>query len=227
MLNRINLGLEGDFWLDRSTWSTYMAFVLVAGLLLLLFLPGSQRIAELRSPSDSMVFFPTLFVILYGIVAMTLGQAEFDWQRRLAWPGPLLQLSARQSLALLLTLPYWLTFLSTYSLSPLMSLAVLLQLGIYGSVLGLFGWRLAQSQRSEIFRFNLKYLGFFSFLGASFFVPGLKLLNPFWPLLSLLEEGRLDHYHWNFLLWVAVGLSMVLWVRSCLNRQAIKEGQWT
>ncbi len=208
------LRVDGAFWFDSSTWSTYMAFVLLAGLLLLVFLPGTQRIGELQaSPANGAAVFSLLFLMIYGIVAMTLGQAEVEWERRLTWPGQLLHLLLRALLALVLTFPYWLVFTLAHSLSPLLSIAILLHLGLVGFVLGLFGWGLALTQRSEIFQFNLKYLGFFLYLAASFFVPGFQFLNAYWPLMALLAEMAPWPYVSFYLLWAGVGLMLALWTR--------------
>ena len=211
-----------DFWFDRTTWSAYMAFVLLAGTLLLILLPNSQRIAESLSTPPDTVLFSAFFVVLYGILAMTLGQAEMEWQERLLWPGTLVHLLARQLLALALTLPYWLIFLIAHSITLWMSLGVLLHLCVYGVVLGLFGWRLALTRRSEIFQFNLKYLSFTLYLIGSFFVPGINYLNPLWPLDRMLAENRADWiglFAQSYLLWAGVGLVFIWWIRRCLMRE--------
>ncbi|OGF53223.1 MAG: hypothetical protein A2Z21_09625 [Candidatus Fraserbacteria bacterium RBG_16_55_9] len=222
------LRIDPDFWFDRATWSAYMAFVLLTGATLLILLPSSLSIAERPTTPPDTVLFSAFFVILYGILAMTLGQEEIDWQERLLWPGSLLHLLARQLLALVLTLPYWLIFLIAHSLSPFTSLGVLLHFSVYGLVLGLFGWRLALTRRSEIFQFNLKYLSFTLYLIGSFFLPGLNYLNPLWPLDRMLGENRTDWialFTQSYLLWAGVGLLFVWWIRRCILREMIEEGR--
>lgn len=216
--------IDPDYWIDEATWSAYMAFVLITGVLLLIFLPNSQRLGEsLASPPPDTVLFPAFFVVLFGILAITLGQAEIEWQARLLWPGSLVHLFTRQLLALGLTLPYWLIFLIAHSINPWISLAVLLHLCVYGLVLGLFGWRLALTRRSDIFQFNIKYLFFTVYFIGSFFLPGLNYLNPLWPLDRLLGENRATDWIpllvQSYLLWIGVGVLLALWVRRCLTRE--------
>ena len=218
--------MDADFWFDRTTWSAYMAFVLLTGLVLLIFLPQSQRVLDSLTALPDMVLFPAFFLILYGILAMTLGQAEIHWQTRLSWSGSLLHLAARQLLALALTLPYWLVFLTAHSLGLEVSSGIFVHLCMYGFVLSLFGWRLALTRRSEVFQFNLKYLIFALYLVGSFFISGISSLNPLWPL-----EGWLKEYTFtqgvasslqSVLLWGAVGLLLALWTRhSRIQEQEI------
>lgn len=221
-----------DYWLDRATWSAYLAFLMLAGVALLITLPNNQRVAEASSSHfASSVLFPSLFAILYGILAMALGQAEIEWWRgRLSWAGHLLHLLSRQLLALGLTLPYWLTFIMAYSLAPLVLVGALAHLLVYGYVLSLFGCRLAVSNRSELFQFNLKYLIYAGYLIGSFFVPGLRYLNPFWPLNELLgsnvvaEAGRVNFFLASYILWVAVGILLALWIKRGLSREGRADG---
>jgi len=212
--------IDADFWFDRTTWSTYMAFVLLTGLVLLIFLPNSQRIVESLTALPDMVIFPAFFVILYGILAITLGQAEIHWQGRLSWSGSLAHLLARQLFALALTLPYWLIFLRAHLLGLEISVGIGLYLCIYGFVLSLFGWRLALTQRSEVFQFNVKYLVFALLLLSSFFVPGIQALNPLWPLEAWLREDSFAQWFGpllqSSLWWAIVGLLLALWIRHSL-----------
>jgi hypothetical protein len=220
--------LDLEFWFDRATWSAYMTFVLLSGMVLLILLPNSQRLSEILPTPPDRILFPAFFVILYGILAITLGQAEIEWQERLRWPRSLFHLLARQLFVLALALPYWLIFLLAHSLHLGMSLPILLHTGIYGSVLGLFGWRLALTRRSEIYQFNLKYLLFTLYLLGSFFLPGLNYLNPLWQLDRFLGESPASHWIGlavqSYLLWAAVAFALVFWIRRCLIRDAEERG---
>jgi len=228
---RPGLGLiESDYWLDRVDWSAYLAFLILGGLVLLIVLPADQRIAQISSenpPPEGL--FPAAFVILYGIFAMALGGAEVEaWRGRLSWGGHLIHLLGRQLLALGLTLPYWLTFLRAHSFPSSAALGVFAHLLVYGYVLSLFGCRLALSRRSELFQFNLKYLLFISYLIGCFFVPGLRYLNPFWPLDKLLGKEGLPEgasfFLISYLLWAALGLLLALWIRRALREGGRADG---
>ena len=223
------LQFDVDFWFDRTTWSAYMAFALLTGLVLLLFLPSSQRILDSLAAPPDLLLFPLLFIILYGILAMTLGQAEIHWTQHASWPSSITHLVARQLFALALALPYWFIFLGAHSLSLLLSLVVLLHLCLYGFVLGCFGWRLGLTRRSEIFQFNLKYLIFATYLIGSFFLPGLSYLNPLWPLDRLLREssgsGLIGLFIQSDLLWLATGFLLALWIHRSLERELAEKGR--
>jgi hypothetical protein len=197
-----------------------MTFLLLTGAVLLLTLPSSLPIEGLSpaafEPAGS---FPLIFVILYGILAMALGQAEANWGR-LPWPGQLIHLLSRQLLALSLTLPYWLMFLMAHAHSPLLSGLILLQLGLYGAALGLFSWRLALTGHSEIFRFNLKYSMFILYLIISFLIPPLHFLNPYWAIGELLGGASIEEASGLLIqgsaAWVGVGVLFALWIRHRL-----------
>ncbi len=177
------LAIEADYWIDRETWSSYLAFLLLAGLALFLALPYSVRIGELTASAlQPNGLFPVLYVIIYGIIAVTLGQAEAGRERPAigrSWRWHWLRLFARQALAIGLTLPYWVAFLAAYVLPVTLIVGIAVQLLLYGLTLGLFGWRLALTRYSEIVQFNVKYLALIALWMVSLFVPGLLYFNPF------------------------------------------------
>jgi hypothetical protein len=191
-------------------------------------LPYSQQIRELTAGIFGAVgLFTVVFVIIYGILAVSLGQLEghCEWIAEPNWQGHLTHLLARQSLALALTLPYWVVFLAAYGL-PLGRLAGILgHLLLYGSVLGLLGWRLALWGRSEIVEFNLKYLGLMAFWAGSMFVPGLRELNPFQTITYWLEGTAFIHGSelLRALAWLGLAVLVALWVRRALRAPSESE----
>jgi uncharacterized membrane protein len=212
-----------EYWIDRPSWTSYLAFLMITGATVLLSLPYSQQIRELTAGIFGAVgLFTVVFVIIYGIVAVSLGQLEerCDWIAQSDWRGHLTHLLARQFLALALTLPYWVVFLAAYGL-PLERLAGILgHLLLYGSVLGLLGWRLAHSGRSEIVEFNLKYLGLMAFWAGSLFIPGLRELNPFQPITYWLEGSPFIHGSellLRALAWLGLAVLVAFWVRRALR----------
>lgn len=209
-----------EYWIDRPSWTSYLAFLMITGATVLLSLPYSQQIRELTAGIFGAVgLFTVVFVILYGILAVSLGQLEerCDWIAESDWRGHLTHLLARQFLALALTLPYWVVFLAAYGL-PLGRLAGILgHLLLYGSALGLLGWRLALAGHSEIVEFNLKYLGLMAFWSGSLFVPGLRELNPFRPITDWLGGTAAAHGSellLRALAWLGLSVLVALWIRS-------------
>jgi len=212
---------QAEYWFDKTTWASQMTFFLLSGAVLLLALPSSRPIEDLTPASfEPAGAFPLIFVIFYGILALALGQAEADWRDRLSTAGQLVQLLGRQLLTLAITLPYWLILLMAHAQSPLLSGLVLLQLGIYGFMMGLFGWGLALLARSEVFRFNLKYSIFILYLVVSFLIPPLRLLSPYWAIVELLGGASIGEASGLLiqgpLVWGGVAASIGLWIRRRL-----------
>lgn len=191
---RISLfNTDWDYWFDRETWSSYMAFLLLASAVLLIALPNSIEIGSVSPRAFEMIdLFPTLYVVLFGILAMTLGQAEMSWEHRLSKSGQFIHLLNRVLVGLALTTPLWVVYLMANTISPLYILGILAHFTLYGLVLALFGWRLCLTHLSEIFQFNVKYISYFGMLAGTYFFAPIQVLNPIVPLQWVLIEGHVQ-----------------------------------
>jgi len=215
-------GFDWDYWFDRETWSSFMTFLLLTGALVVIALPFSMDGQQIRDTESKLSdLFPTVYVLLFGIVAISLGQAEIMWEHRLSDLSQFVHLASRILLALGLTIPFWVVFLMGTSQSPLMVVPVILHLALLGIVLGIMGWRLALTQFSEIFQFNVKYLSFFAFLIITFFYGPVRFLNPIWPLQEMASQGislpgpaAFAYYA----AWIAAGTIIGYFVHSRLNQ---------
>ena len=214
-------GIDWDYWFDRETWSSYMAFLLLTGGLLVVALPTAIEIRQVSlSTLELQELFSTIFILLFGIFAMSLGQAEISWGHRLSTLQQFLQILSRLGLSLMLVLPYWITFLMSITQSPASALLTTLHLAMFGFVMALFGWRLSLTHLSEIFQFNVKYLTFFAFLVATFFWTPIQFLNPIWPLQDIVD-GVFNLFTLQivgfYLVWIGAGVVLVY---SIMNRSA-------
>lgn len=172
--------LPWDYWIDGRTWPAIFALLAILLVLLAVTSPSRRQVGEVvTDPSTGGALFAGIFVLVFGIAAITLGQAEANWHNRFSWRGSLLHLVARVALTLLLTLPFWLVLFSVLSLDAVRIPLVLGHLWLFGTVLALFGWWLALTGASDLVQFNAKYLAFFAFSFGSLFLPGLRWLNPF------------------------------------------------
>ena len=172
--------LPWDYWIDGRIWPAIFALLAILLVLLAVTAPSRRQIGEaVADPSTGGALFAGIFLIVFGIAAITLGQAEAGWHNRLSWRESLLHLVARVAIVLLLTLPFWLVLFAVLSLEAARLPLVLGHLWLFGTVLALFGWWLALTGASDLVQFNVKYLAFFAFLFGSLFLPGLRLLNPF------------------------------------------------
>ncbi len=216
--------IEWEYWIDRASWTSYLAFLMITGATALLSLPYSQQVRELAAGIFGAVgLFTVVFVVIHGILAVSLGQLEESSGRLVEsdWRGRLVRLLARQLFALALTLPYWVVFLSAYGLPLGRLIGIMGHLLIYGGTLGLLGWRLALSGRSEIVEFNLKYLGLMAFWAGSLFVPGLRELNPFQPISYWLGGTALSRGSELLLhtfVWLGLAVLVALWIRRTLGK---------
>lgn len=172
--------LPWDYWIDGRVWPAVFALLAILLVLLVVTSPSRRPVGEaVTDPSTGGALFAGGFILVFGIAAITLGQAEANWHNRLPWRGSLLHLGARVALALLLTIPFWMVLFSVLSLDVGRIPLVLGYLWLFGTVLALFGWGLALTGTSDLVQCNVKYLAFFAFLFAGFFVPGLRGVNPF------------------------------------------------
>jgi hypothetical protein len=217
-----------DYWFDKETWSSYMAFLLLASGVLLLALPNSMEIGNLSPRAFEMInLFPTLFVVLFGILSMTLGQAELSWNHRLSKLGQFIHLFNRVLVALVLTMPLWMVYLMANTISPIYILGIFAHFALFGFVLALFGWRLCLTQLSEIFQFNVKYISYFGMLAGTYFVVLLQFLNPILPLQWLFEEGQMQNFVQLFgfyVSWILFGVVIIYFVERKLKRED-REGE--
>ena len=222
--HRNRLTIRADYWIDRETWSSYLAFLLLVGLALFIALPYSVRIGELSSGTlQPNGLFPVLYVIVYGIVAVTLGQAEAGRERSAlshSWRWHWLRLLARQALAIGLTIPYWTAFLAAYVLPVTLVAGIAVQLLLYGLTLGLFGWRLALTRYSDIVQFNVKYLTLILLWMGSLFVPGLLYLNPFGMVQRWLSSYPEVEAAISGGLWLGLAAALSGWTWRAFQRQA-------
>lgn len=200
--------IDQDFWFDRRTWSAYIGFLVLVAISLLLGLPSSEPVRQLTAGQAWPVgVFPMAFVIVYGVLALTLGQCEVAWEARLSPAGQLGHLGGRLLFALALVIPLWLSYLFAYSREVILIGGLFVHLALYGIVFGLLGWWLGLTRRSEITQFNLKYLLFFSYVVATTLIQGLRYLNPVAPIDAMLwgHQGSVGFSVTSELLWVAVG----------------------
>lgn len=212
-IGRVRPHLDGDYWFDRGTWSAYITYTLLVGLAAVIALPTSRRISEIEAvPIEASGIFPIFFVVLYGILAITLGQAEPAWRERASVDAQHVHLFVRELFALALALPYWLVYVMADARGPLILLGILLQLWLFGAVLGLFGWRLALTHTSEIFQFNTKYLVYFGSLLVTGLVPAFGALSPFNALDRMLA-GSVWPVVQGDLVWLAAGAVLAWSIR--------------
>ena len=218
--------VDATYWIDRETWPSCLALLLLVSLALLLALPYGARVGELTEGAlQPNRIFPVVYVIVYGIVAVTLGQAEARALHPPSWGGRWRRLLARQALAVGLTLPHWTAFLAAYVLPFGLLVGLVLQLLLYGLVLGLFGWRLALMDSSDLVQFNVKYLALVLLWVGSLFVPGLIALNPFgmverW-LSGTPEPGGVVV---SGGLWLGLAAALSAWTRRAVRRRSEGRG---
>jgi len=200
--------LPWDYWIDGRIWPAIFALLAILLVLLVVTSPSRRQVGEaVADSSPGGALFAGVFLLVFGIAAITLGQAEAGWHNRLPWRGSLLHLVARVAWVLLLTLPFWLVLSFVLSLEAARLPLALGYLWLFGTVLALFGWWLSLTGASELVQFNAKYLAFFAWLFGSLFLPGLRLLSPFaaleYALWGAIPEG------WSplaaGLLWLGLG----------------------
>jgi len=212
---------DPGYWLARSAWSGTMVFLALTGLALLIGLPNTQLLgSEMPFNNQFQLLFPGVFLVLYAILTMNLGQLEAGWGESSAdqLSGYQGQLLSKQGLAFGLALPYWLIYRSTNYLPWPDTLMLMAQLFAWGYMTGLSGFALALGQRSEIIQFNLKYLTFIGFLVGSLH-PAISLANPFVSASLLLNHEAHTFSAWvGFLIWLALAGVLSVWIYRRLER---------
>ncbi|MFB6285034.1 MAG: hypothetical protein ABEK03_00440 [Candidatus Bipolaricaulia bacterium] len=217
--------LQPDYLIERATWSATITYILFTGIVALFALPVEQRIGNIASDSagGALAIYTVLFCLLFGVLTLTMGQAERRWQSRLSLGGQLGHLTVRVGFALALALPSWVAYMMAHVRSWTALTLVLVHLGLWGLMLGLAGWRLELAPWSDIVQFNVKYGGFFAYLvltGVGQQLPIVGIIGPFRTLDGLMTQG-VDA--WGALLqgaiiWIALGLALMISVRRAYER---------
>ena len=215
---------QPDYLIERATWSATITYVIFAGIVALIALPMQQRVGEIAADAGGTIaLFSALFCLLFGVLAITIGQAEHRWSGRLSWGAQLGQLSVRVGFVLALSLPYWTAYLVANVRSLTVLGLVLVHLWLWGMMLGLAGWRLALTPWSDIVQFNVKYASFFGYLllsGLGQLIPFISVVGPFRTLDGLVAGGLSA---WELLLqgaviWLAIGIGLIVSLRRVHER---------
>ncbi len=195
---------EYGYIISSHNWSLYVSLLIFTGLALVLALPpGGQTAVISDDDLDLKMLFTIVYIMIYGIVAMNLGQniqsnsqtvQQSDSQKSKAVGlfdySTVRRLMAQLAFALFITTPYWIVFKTIIYASWVQIFWGAGHLFIYGFVLGLFGLLLATLIDSEITQFNVKYAVFVGFLLSTLFISALHPLNPFHALSFILEGER-------------------------------------
>ncbi|MBI1729970.1 hypothetical protein HY229_04150 [Candidatus Acetothermia bacterium] len=217
------LGTDWDYWFDRETWSSLMAFLLLSGGILLVALPNTTEVGRLTPKSmEATDLFSALYSILFGILAITLGQAELSWGHRLSSQEHFVHLFSRLVVPLVLSLPYWILYIFANIMSPLLIIVLLVHFILYGYVLGLCGWRLSLMGQSEIFQFNIKYLSYFGLVAITFFAAPLQFINPILAITEILGENGMApalNLLGFYTAWLALGAVIAYLILHKLNTE--------
>jgi len=187
-----------SYLINSHNWSLYVSLLIFTGLALVLALPPGGQAAVISDYGLNLkMLFVIVYIVLYGIVAMNLGQqikfASYQVpssQVRGFMRTCQLALIAQLGFALFITTPYWIVFKTISYASWAQILWGAGHLFIYGFVLGLFGLLLATLTDSEITQFNVKYAVFVGFLLGTLFISAAHPLNPFHALSFILDGER-------------------------------------
>lgn len=175
------------YLINSQNWSLYVSLLIFTGLALVLALPPGGRAAVVSDYTLNLkMLFTIVYIGIYGIVAMNLGQnSQSDSQKS----KTVRRLMAQLAFALFITTPYWIVFKTIIYAGWLQIFWAIGHLFIYGLMLGLFGLLLARLTDSEITQFNVKYAVFVGFLLSTLFISVAHPLNPFHVLSFILEGG--------------------------------------
>ncbi|HED03580.1 MAG TPA: hypothetical protein ENI60_02295 [Candidatus Fraserbacteria bacterium] len=206
----------------EAAGSGTMVFLTLTGLALLVGLPSSSLLGSGR-PFDNpfQLLFPGAAIVLYAILTISFGQrlAGRYEPEAITWRSYLRLLLAPAALALGLTLPYWIIYRVTNYLPWIDLLALIAQLFIWGYLAGLFGLVLGLSRRSEIAKFNLKYLILITFLVGSLH-PAISFVNPFVISGAMLSAGAGLLAVWGGpASWLGLALALSLGMQRQLQRR--------
>lgn len=207
-----------------TTWSTYVSYLVLAGIPLAMALPASARIDALVEPRLNMLpIFVTVQSVLFTISALNFGPAH----AKLRKPPRATHISllAHVGFLMVLSLPYWTIFEGISGVSCARIAGALAYLALYGACWALIGLAIGLRWPSEITQFNIKYALLIPSLIGTLFV--LRPLNPFLVLSLWFGEGSLRG-QWGFLVLsygsLALGISLLSIWTSALVRKRTSEG---
>lgn len=209
-----------------ATWSTYVSYLILSGIPLLMALPSTARIDALIEPRLRMLpIFTTVTTLLFTIYSINFGLVHAKLKKTLREIQT--SVPAHVCLLLVLSLPYWTVFqgISGHSIGRVVG--ALAYLVLYGSCWALGGLVIGLRWSSEIAQFNLKYALLIAGMLGTFFI--VRPLNPLLTLSLWFGEGSLSE-QWGFLLMgygglVLVVLALFAWVTILLGkREQEKEG---
>lgn len=224
------------FLINKYNWSSYVSFLILLGLVVLVALPSTRKISETAAAGLNLKsLFTITYIIFYGILAMNSGQL-------LRWRKSRLGGLKREKLAFLLaalllqllflifiTLPYWIIFTSITYVGPLSTLWAIAHLLFWGFDLGMVGLVVGLAFKSEISQFNIKYFSLATYLIGTLFYA--RFANPFLAI-SLIQseqaacEMQKSCPHLNFSLFflesyatfAVAGLLLVFFTRRLMQR---------
>lgn len=212
---------ERSYIISRHNWSLYVSLLIFTGLALVMALPPGGQAAVLSDYwLDLKMLFVIVYVVIYGIVAMNLGQNIPSNPQE---PGAVRLLFAQLAFALFITTPYWIVFKTIIYASWFQIFWAIGHLFMYGFVLGLFGFLLAVRTESEIAQFNVKYAVFVGFLLGTLFISAAHPLNPFHALSFILGREHIGPPTWFFLegysALALLGVFLLFLIRRTVNRR--------
>jgi hypothetical protein len=203
-----------------ATWSSYVSYLILSGIPLLMALPSTARIDALVEPRLSMLpVFTTVTTLLFAVYSLNFGPVH----AKLKKPLREIQTSvlAHVVLLLVLSLPYWTVFqgISGHSIGRVVG--ALSYLVLYGSCWALGGLVIGVRWPSEIAQFNLKYALLIVGMLGTFFI--VRPLNPLLTLSIWFGEGSPSE-QWGFLLMgygglLLVVLALLMWVTILLSKR--------
>lgn len=173
--------------LNRS-WSTYVSYLILTGIPLLLALPSPARVDALIEPRLNLATgFMIIATALFAVYSFNFGLAH----ARLDLPPTEIRINlfAHVLCLVVLSLPYWTVFagITGHGLGRLCG--ALGYLGLYGACWAVLGVPIGRRWPTEIAQFHMKYALLIVGMGVTFFV--LRPLNPFLMLSLWFGEGAL------------------------------------
>ncbi len=173
--------------LNRS-WSTYVSYLILTGIPLLLALPSPARVDALIEPRLNLAsVFMIITTVLFAVYSFNFGLA---YARLDIPPNEIrINLFAHILFLVVLSLPYWTVFagITGHGLDRLCG--ALGYLGLYGACWAVVGVPIGRRWATEIAQFHMKYALLIVGIGVTFFV--LRPLNPFLMLSLWFGEGAL------------------------------------
>jgi hypothetical protein len=220
---------ERGYLLNPTTWSSYMTFLIFIVLALLISIPTAVEVrsASQNSGSTLKLFYPFAAIVLFGILAMNLGQMQQEWVAQFGKRARryYLQLLAQIGFLLLLMLPAWIVYQGINHLPWERLIWGFGHLFVYGLMTGLFGLLIGLKADSDIAQFNIKYATFIAFaLGTAIW---LQPLNPFLVPMAIFGDAVLNQSIFFFLQsYVGFGILIaMLWRWTYRQIQSLEEAR--